>query len=262
MASSNGRRNGLTLASISAAEPDLAPQGVDYDGSTSHDRERITLASHPYITGIGYGGSPLLAQEFDNWNTTDSGTLADVPAGALIVLRNDDGPSLIEYEHGAGRVIATTLNFCTSDLPSDASRQQPLRNLLRYAPFFNGLAQTPGLTATPTPTPTATETGLATETPTITPTMPTATPTPSPTFTDTPTPPPPTSTPTPEAGNCPGDCDGGGTVTINELIRAVAIALGQQPLESCPAADTNRDGRVSINELIAAVQASLNGCPA
>jgi hypothetical protein len=59
---------------------------------------------------------------------------------------------------------------------------------------------------------------------------------------------------------CPGDCDGKGTVSIDELIRAVAIALELEQLDGCANVDTNRDGMVKVNELIAAVQRALNGC--
>jgi hypothetical protein len=60
---------------------------------------------------------------------------------------------------------------------------------------------------------------------------------------------------------CPGDCDGSGRVTINELVLAVNIALGTTALSACAASDRNGDGQVSINELLAAVNAVLNGCP-
>jgi hypothetical protein len=58
--------------------------------------------------------------------------------------------------------------------------------------------------------------------------------------------------------NIPGDCNGDGVVTINELILGVNIALGSLPLTECPAFDTNHDGRVTIEELIAAVNAAQN----
>jgi len=58
--------------------------------------------------------------------------------------------------------------------------------------------------------------------------------------------------------NIPGDCNGDGMVTIDELITGVNIALGNLPVTACPAFDTNRDGRVTIEELIAAVNAALN----
>jgi hypothetical protein len=49
-------------------------------------------------------------------------------------------------------------------------------------------------------------------------------------------------------------------VAINELIAAVAIALGDRPLSTCPLADMNGDQQVAINELIADVNNALNGC--
>jgi hypothetical protein len=72
----------------------------------------------------------------------------------------------------------------------------------------------------------------------------------------------PTATPTatPLPARCAGDCNGNGTVTVNELIMAVNIALGALPSGNCPACDTNGDGAVSISELVAAVTKALNGC--
>lgn len=135
----------------------------------------------------------------------------------------------------------------------------------------------PTLTPTPTVTPTITSTSTPTETPTVTRTntptqtftqtetrTPTTTPTatrsftPSHTATITPTSPPPTSTPTRPA--CPGDCNGDGSVGINELITAVNINLGSRPVGDCTAADLNGNSMVAINELISAVRANLDGC--
>lgn len=71
----------------------------------------------------------------------------------------------------------------------------------------------------------------------------------------------PTATPTPRASpTCPGDCDGNGAVTVNELIRGVNIALGMLPLVDCPVLDSNADDMIAINDLIAAVNAALAGC--
>ena len=61
---------------------------------------------------------------------------------------------------------------------------------------------------------------------------------------------------------CIGDCDGGGTVTIDELILGVNIALGSAQLDQCPVYDGDSSGRVEIYELIAAVGNALNGCQA
>jgi hypothetical protein len=62
------------------------------------------------------------------------------------------------------------------------------------------------------------------------------------------------------AGICPGDCDGNGSVGIDDLVRGVAIALGEQPLAACASLDTNGDGHVDISELIRAVDLALQGC--
>lgn len=59
--------------------------------------------------------------------------------------------------------------------------------------------------------------------------------------------------------NLPGDCNGNGRVTIDELILGVNIALGLRPVTDCPAFDTDASGGVSIDELVAAVNVSLNG---
>ena len=59
---------------------------------------------------------------------------------------------------------------------------------------------------------------------------------------------------------CAGDCDDDGAVSINDVIVAVNIALGRQPLAQCDAADVNGDGSLTINELIGAVRSALDGC--
>ena len=55
----------------------------------------------------------------------------------------------------------------------------------------------------------------------------------------------------------PGDCNGDGRVTVGELVLAVNIALGEQPVTACTAADENGDAQVSIGELIRSVNAAL-----
>ncbi len=62
------------------------------------------------------------------------------------------------------------------------------------------------------------------------------------------------------AAACAGDCDGGGSVSIDELVRGVGLALGTVGIAACPALDTSGDGAVTIDELIAAVGAALDGC--
>lgn len=59
---------------------------------------------------------------------------------------------------------------------------------------------------------------------------------------------------------CPGDCNGDGQVTVDELVLAVSIALGDIPLANCPAADLSGENQITVDELVAAVNAALNGC--
>lgn len=60
---------------------------------------------------------------------------------------------------------------------------------------------------------------------------------------------------------CAGDCGGDGSVTVNELITGVNIALGAVPASQCVSFDGNGDGQVVVNELVSAVANALNGCP-
>jgi hypothetical protein len=64
------------------------------------------------------------------------------------------------------------------------------------------------------------------------------------------------------AQTCAGDCGGDGEVTINELVRAVAVALGSTPVAECAAVDADGDGAVRVPELIVAVNNLLGGCGA
>jgi hypothetical protein len=115
-------------------------------------------------------------------------------------------------------------------------------------------APTPTPTETELTSPTPTETELAAPTPSATPSEP------GPTATATSSSPTSTSTPSPQVtppAAVAGDCDRSGSVGIDELVRAVGIALGTQAIAACPAADVDQDGAVRIAELIQAVNAAL-----
>ncbi|MBX3025271.1 PD40 domain-containing protein [bacterium] len=86
----------------------------------------------------------------------------------------------------------------------------------------------------------------------------------APTATATPTPPAtPTATTSGPSGPCVGDCNGNGTVTVDDLIRMVNIALDLQPLcpgeggGGCLAGDANCDCRITVDDIIRAVNNSL-----
>jgi hypothetical protein len=68
----------------------------------------------------------------------------------------------------------------------------------------------------------------------------------------------PTPTVTPDCG---GDCDGGGTVTVDEIIKGVNIVLRNAVLGTCPQLDVDGNGDVTIDELLGAVSNALAGCP-
>jgi outer membrane protein assembly factor BamB len=59
---------------------------------------------------------------------------------------------------------------------------------------------------------------------------------------------------------CVGDCNRNASVTIDELVRGVGIALGSATVDACEAIDNNRDGAVAVNELVRGVGRALNGC--
>jgi hypothetical protein len=62
--------------------------------------------------------------------------------------------------------------------------------------------------------------------------------------------------------SCYGDCGSDGTVTVDELIKAVNVALGAVEVNDCVRADANGDDAVSVDELVKAVNAALSGCTA
>jgi len=66
----------------------------------------------------------------------------------------------------------------------------------------------------------------------------------------------------PTADVCVGDCDRDDTVTVDEVVKGINIALGNLPIEACPVFDRDSDTRVSVDELIRAVNNALDGCPA
>jgi Bacterial Ig domain len=63
-----------------------------------------------------------------------------------------------------------------------------------------------------------------------------------------------------EARQCTGDCNQDGSVTLDEVVTGVGIALGRIPMSRCHLLDANADARASVMELVAAVNVELNGC--
>jgi hypothetical protein len=61
---------------------------------------------------------------------------------------------------------------------------------------------------------------------------------------------------------CTGDCNGDGSVTIDELITGVAIVLETTPLTACPVLAGGGTGHVDVSRLLIAVTNAIDGCPA
>lgn len=60
---------------------------------------------------------------------------------------------------------------------------------------------------------------------------------------------------------CTGDCNLSNTVTVDEIILGVNIALGFRNRHDCPPMDSNNDNDVTVDELVQAVHYALDGCP-
>ena len=59
---------------------------------------------------------------------------------------------------------------------------------------------------------------------------------------------------------CAGDCNDNGTVTVDEILTMVNIALGNAHVDDCLAGDVNGDGQITVDEILRAVNNALNGC--
>ena len=59
---------------------------------------------------------------------------------------------------------------------------------------------------------------------------------------------------------CIGDCDGSGSVTVDDLVTGVNIALGLRPLSDCSSFDVDGSGTITVEELILGVNSALRGC--
>jgi hypothetical protein len=60
---------------------------------------------------------------------------------------------------------------------------------------------------------------------------------------------------------CRGDCDENGFVTVQEIVIGISIALGTRPIVGCDAFDTDGSGSVTVDELLTALANALDGCP-
>lgn len=63
----------------------------------------------------------------------------------------------------------------------------------------------------------------------------------------------------PTVAPCVGDCDLDSRLDVGEVVRCVAMAIGETA-NPCRRCDVDADGAVAINEVVRAVYALLNGC--
>jgi len=62
------------------------------------------------------------------------------------------------------------------------------------------------------------------------------------------------------AAACVGDCDNSGSVTIDEIVTGVNVALETLPLDRCAEFDCHANGEVTVDCIIRAVSDALHGC--
>ncbi|MBI3781945.1 MAG: S8 family serine peptidase [Deltaproteobacteria bacterium] len=60
---------------------------------------------------------------------------------------------------------------------------------------------------------------------------------------------------------CPGDCDGNGEITHDELLTLIDVDLGIADYRACAAGDSNGTEVVTVDEIVKAVGHSIAGCP-
>jgi hypothetical protein len=49
-------------------------------------------------------------------------------------------------------------------------------------------------------------------------------------------------------------------VTVNDILTMVNIALGNASASACSPGDANGDGQITVDEILTAVNNALNGC--
>lgn len=62
------------------------------------------------------------------------------------------------------------------------------------------------------------------------------------------------------ATDCTGDCNGDG-VSVDEIVRGINIALGEASLDTCSAFDADGSASVTVDEILQALAYALEGCP-
>ena len=71
-----------------------------------------------------------------------------------------------------------------------------------------------------------------------------------------------TSAPAPLAdAGCVGNCNSDASVTVDELLVMINVALGVAEATACAPGDANHDGAITVDEILRAINYALDGCP-
>lgn len=231
---------GVLYAAMSLVPPRDQQRGVfAFDTLTGGLAGSVPLASTPTWLAIAPDGRHLYAPEPRSGQITVIGTeplefTGSIPVEPLVkslALTHDGRTAYAATDAEAIAVIDTETRAVRATVPLTECGRVTCGGRFLCNPYEpcepERIAVGPCL-ATVTPTPTRTRAGT------------------------------PTSTPTPLP--CPGDCDHDLAVYIEELVRAVNIALGLAPVGECGCIDTNDDQLVTVDELVRAVDMALKGC--
>jgi hypothetical protein len=236
-----------------AARPTMRSEPLTVSVEPKTDGSLHTVLISLDSTVIAAGSGAIIDFDLRLGSEAMPGDSITVALDDVRVADANDMPVMTTVTGGTVRVLGPpeTATSTATETPVDTPTPTP--------------TPTPSLTETPTNTPEATPTLTPSATPAIsTPTetppfSPTTTPIPSDTPTDTPAE-TPSLTPTPPAA-CVGDCNGDGSVTVDELLILLNISRGSAPADSCPGG-TPDDGAITVDEILTAVNNALNGCSA
>jgi hypothetical protein len=92
---------------------DIAPGGLDALPLPSGGAGAVVIAegTHPMISGMDTGGTPLASSDLDPNGTGGRGNLFNPPDGsdAVVIATNSAGCCVVDYRHGEGHCFVSTL---------------------------------------------------------------------------------------------------------------------------------------------------------
>jgi hypothetical protein len=210
---------------------------------------RLTVFAIALLLLCAVSGAAQTGGPYDlHWNTIDGGGTTNAAGGAYVLSATIGQPDAGTLSGGSYVLNGGFWSVASSVAPPTPTATNTLTPLTTSTPTApSSPSPTSPVSATPTQTiggPPTTHTATPTQPATPTGTPPTATPTPSP-------------TPTPI---CVGDCGNDSTVTINDLVAMINVALDDASVSTCEAGDKNHNGVITVDEIVTAVDNALHGC--